>query len=80
MTGIGIQMLFIILFSVFIGRFYLKMRRDNRPDRPVRRVKWLVWAMYAAFVLILVSTLYLASSFLSALLSHLSKLLRMENQ
>jgi hypothetical protein len=56
MTGIGVQMAFILVFSVFIGRFYFKMRRDSRPDRPVRKAKWLVWAIYVVFVLIVVSS------------------------
>jgi RTA1 like protein len=54
MTGIGIQMAFIIIFSVFTGRLYIKMKRDGRPDRPVRKAKWLVWAMCIVFVLIVV--------------------------
>jgi len=57
MTGIGIQMGFIILFGVFTARFYIKMKRDNRPDRPIRLAKWLVAALYAVFVLIVVSFL-----------------------
>lgn len=55
MVGMGVQGLFIIVFSAMTGNFYSRVLHLDRPDRDLTRVKRLVWSMCAVLVLIMVS-------------------------
>lgn len=57
MTGVGVQELFIILFTVLIVRFQIEMMRLEKSAMiaKTRKWLWLTFALYATLALISVS-------------------------
>jgi RsiW-degrading membrane proteinase PrsW (M82 family) len=55
MSGIGIQLGFILVFGALTVAFYMAMAKEARFDRDIRRTKMLVWVLLAVMVLIMVS-------------------------
>nr|XP_036580331.1 RTA1 domain-containing protein [Colletotrichum truncatum]KAF6788243.1 RTA1 domain-containing protein [Colletotrichum truncatum] len=63
MIGCGLQLGFVVIFCILMGRFYFKMIRAQRFDLNMKRVKALVWVMYAVLLLIVVSFFFFLSLF-----------------
>ena len=53
MTGIGIQMAFIVIFGVMTGWFYYQL--SQLKGRDIGRMRYLIWTMLAVLVLVTVS-------------------------
>ena len=59
-AGIGLQELFIVLFTFLTIRFHKEMLERDRAGLVPRHIKWkrLTWTLYAVLALITVSNLF----------------------
>ena len=56
LTGCGLQLGFIILFSFFIGCFYLRFQREQRRGKSSKAIKVLICIIFTVLTLILASS------------------------